>query len=173
MLHCGASASGNLEQWSAGFAPGQGLALGPHPLVATRSATAMAASERIPGVGEKGGLVDAGTAAATPKFGLRQANLVVSEAQASGRGQDPLPATSLQGQAFEPDDREPDQLPSVPDAFPNARGGRVCTLMVAAALLMAVAINISAWLWNAINCSKAELEKWSAQVAYKRYKRYN
>ena len=81
----------------------------------------------MPGVGEKGGLVDAGTAAAAPNVGLRRANLVVSEAQVSGRGQDPLPATSLQGQAFEPDDRELGQLPSVPDAFLNAKSRRVCT----------------------------------------------
>ena len=169
---CSAIASGSLEQWSAGFAPDEGLALGPHTLVATRSATAMAASECAPDVGENGGLVESGTCSSTPNFVLRQADLVVLESQVSGRGQDPLLAMRLQGEATWPDGKKPDQLPSVPDMFPDAHGGRVCTLAVAIALLMGmVAISLSAWLWDRF-CSMAELGRWSIRVAFQQHKRY-
>ena len=96
---------------------------------------------------------------------------MVSEAQVSGRGQDPLPAMGLQGKATWPDGKKPDQLPSVPDMFPDAHGERVCTLAVAIALLMGmVATSLSAWLWKTVDRSMAELGKWSTRVAFQQHK---
>ena len=92
---------------------------------------------------------------------------MVSESQVSGRGLDPQPATRLQGKATWPDGN----IPSDPDMFPDAHGGRVCTLAVAIVLLRRmVAISLlSAWLWDRFR-SMVELGRWS-RVAFQQHKR--
>ena len=129
--------------------------MGPLPLEASRSVTGVAASERTQTYVRSEGVEEVGIA-------LAAHDLVESAPHMTLSSHDVSPAKSLQQQVAKLDD---EVHTSALEQTPSALEEGVCTLMVAISLLMGVgAINISAWLWDVINSSIAELRKWSSRT---------